>query len=118
MDIDVKFKELMDAYKAKNRAVETIRYQIMALEKEMEGISNPYDETISILKTAIETEVLCNEKSFKCKLGGVTYKREYTRASWDDKALIGYSAAHPEIEQFRKLSTIKASASISVILEE
>ena len=44
----------------------------------------------------------------------VSIRNGYTRTSWDGRALTGYAAAHPEIEQFCKRSEIKPSAVIKV----
>ena len=46
----------------------------------------------------------------------VSIRDGYTRTSWDGRALQGYAVAHPEIEQFRKQSEVKASAVIKVKL--
>ena len=44
----------------------------------------------------------------------VSIRNGYERKSWDNKALTGYAAAHPEIGQFCKVSAVKASAVIKV----
>ena len=44
----------------------------------------------------------------------VSIRQGYERTSWNGKALTGYAAAHPEIEQFSKVSQVKASAVIKV----
>ena len=46
----------------------------------------------------------------------VSIRNGYTRTSWNGKALQGYAAAHPEIEQFRKSSEVKPAAVIKVKL--
>jgi len=44
----------------------------------------------------------------------VSIRNGYTRRSWDGRALTGYAAAHPEIEQFCKETEIGPSAVIKV----
>lgn len=42
----------------------------------------------------------------------VQIRDEYTRVSWDSRALEGFASAHPEILQFRKESTVKRTVVI------
>jgi len=87
--------------------------EIQELQLKLESVSQPYDSSIESHTKYIENAVLLDAKSFKCPYGKATYRREPERSSWDNKALLGYAAAHPEIEQFRKLTPVKASVSIS-----
>lgn len=43
-----------------------------------------------------------------------TYRKGYTRASWDGKGLAGYAVAHPEIMAFRSESSVGPSVSVKV----
>lgn len=43
-----------------------------------------------------------------------TIRNGYTRISWDSKKLQGYMAAHPEIEDFCKVTEIGPTVSIKV----
>lgn len=117
-DLNEAFEKLHSLYGSRNKATETLRTQIMDLEKQMEAISEPYNQQISDLQAKIAEEVKFTGKSFKCSCGKATYRKEYERTSWDTKALMGYSAAHPEIEQFKKTSLVEASVTISVFIEE
>ena len=90
--------------------IDTDIARLMALR---DKVRTPYNEAIKFHTGNIENAVLLEGKSFKCPLGKATYRRESERSSWDNKALLGYAAAHPEIEQFRKLTPVKASVSIS-----
>ena len=85
--------------------------RLQALKMDIAGPSN-----ILILEHTenIQRAILDGGKSFKCPFGKATYRKEYERASWDSKALTGYAAAHPEIEQFKKITIVEASVSISV----
>ena len=57
--------------------------------------------------TALEVEIRADVLAGKASLKGDTSKWSAVwvkgRTSWDTKALDGYSAAHPEIERFRKV---------------
>jgi hypothetical protein len=113
-DLDEAFLQLHSLNSEKNKAVEGLRKEIMDLEAEMEALSVPYDTQISELQAKIIEEVKVLEKPFKCQYGKATYRKEYERSSWDTKALTGYAAAHPEIEQFKKITVVEASVSVSV----
>jgi hypothetical protein len=113
-DLNEAFEKLHSLYGSRNKATETLRTQIMDLEKQIEAISEPYDQQIADLQAKIAEEVKFTGKSFKCSYGKATYRKEYERTSWDTKALMGYAATHPEIEQFKKTSLVEASVTISV----
>lgn len=113
-DLDEAFLQLHYLNSAKNKAVEGLRKKIMDLEAEMEELSGPYDIQISELQTKIIEEVKVLEKPFKCQYGKATYRKGYERSSWDTKALMGYAAAHPEIGQFKKITVVEASVSVSI----
>lgn len=53
---------------------------------------------------AVTENVKSHVKEFKESVKGASLHAVYSggRTSWDDKALQGYAAAHPEIKQFRK----------------
>lgn len=44
----------------------------------------------------------------------VSIRKGGTRTTWDSKALVGYAAAHPEIEQFKSVKTTAPSVTIKV----
>jgi chromosome segregation ATPase len=113
-DLDLAFDELHSQYSEKNKAIAEIHAKIMELEKEMEQISDPYDSKIAELRELITENVKLRGKSFNCSHGKASFRKEYERTSWDTKALAGYSAAHPEIEQFKKTTLVEASVTISV----
>ena len=113
-NLDLAFAELHSQLSKKNEAIAEIHAKIMELEKEMEEISDPYDSKIAEIKTFIIENVKLQSKSFKCSYGKATFRKEHERSSWDSKALMGYAAAHPEIEQFKKTTLVEASVTISV----
>jgi len=113
IDLDAEFEaitELKAEIAHQVRGIDTDIARLMVLR---DKVTSPYDEAIEFHTKNIENTVLLEGKSFKCPHGKATYRRESERSSWDNKALLGYAAAHPEIEQFRKLTPVKASVSIS-----
>jgi hypothetical protein len=61
------------------------------------------------LEAEIKAELL--ETGEKPDVQGVkiTYRKGSESVRWDSKALVGYAAAHPEIEQFMTLTTTRPS---------
>ncbi len=82
------------------------RNEIQAL---IDNVSDPYGEKIESLLEEIRYQVSLREKTFDCDLAKVSFKKGYIRSSWDTKALTGYAAAHPEIEQFKKETEVEPS---------
>lgn len=67
------------------------------------------------IKAKIVELVLAQEHSTDTIYGRATYRKPSIRTSWDNKALNGYAAAHPEIEQFRKEANVKASVVVKLV---
>ena len=112
--------DLEAEFEAINELNAEITYQARGIDEEItrlmelrQKVTGPYEEAIQFHTRNIENAVLLDAKTFKCQYGKATYRRESERSSWDNKALLGYAAAHPEIEQFRKITPVKASVSIS-----
>jgi N-methylhydantoinase B/oxoprolinase/acetone carboxylase alpha subunit len=116
--LETKFHLLRDTIEVRNRAISDIRAQIMALEKQMEEVAEPYESEIATLHEQIQAEVKEAKSSYKCPWGKATYRKEYERASWDDKKLQGFALAFPDILEARKVTTVQASVSISVGVEQ
>jgi len=76
-----------------------IKAQVKAIEAEFAGRDEAVDENINTLRDEIKDLVLAHGETVK----GTYYQAVYSkpRVSWDTKALDGYAAAHPEIEQFK-----------------
>lgn len=113
IDLDAEFEAIQKLKKSLAELTQGIDEEIQKLIEHRAFTTEPYDEAIKFHTQNIENAVLLEGKSFKCPYGKATYRRESERSSWDNKALIGYAAAHPEIEQFRKVTPVKASVSIS-----
>ena len=113
IDLEAEFDAIFRLKNLKIANTISIYNDIQKLQLQLESMSQPYDEQIECHTKNIEKAVLLNGKSFKCDYGKATYRKESERPSWDNKALLGYAAAHPEIEQFRKVTTVKAGVMIS-----
>jgi hypothetical protein len=114
LDLEEAFFRLHNLYANRNTATEELKTKIIELETELEALSEPYNRQIMDLQEKIEAEVKLQGSAFKCSYGKATYRKEYERSSWDSKALMGYAAAHPEIEQFKNITLVEASVTISV----
>ena len=66
------------------------------------------NQTKAILEAQIKAQVLEAGRTIKGTYHSFVWSKP--RVSWDTKALDGYAAAHPEIQQFR----IEGSPSVSV----
>ena len=77
-----------------------IKAKLAAIDAEFDPLTDAVNETIGVLESEVKTAVLSHGASVKGAYTAVFYKG---RVSWDTKALNGYAAAHPEIEQFRKV---------------
>jgi len=76
----------------------------------MKAEAQPYLDAIKALETEIKAHCLETGEAHPC----ISYRSGYERVSWDSKALVGYAAAHPEIEVFRKVSIVSPSVSIKI----
>ncbi len=84
---------------------EEIKAKLAAIDIEFDEISESIRSTVAGLETEIKTLVLEAGASTKKGEGyGAIYIKG--RVSWDTKALNGYAAAHPEIDQFRKVGAL------------
>jgi phage-related tail protein len=116
--LEATFHVLKNVYEAREEAIKDIRAQIMALEKQMEEVAEPYESEIATLHEQIQAEVKEAKSSYKCPWGKATYRKEYERASWDDKKLQGFALAFPDILEARKVTTVKASVFISLGVDQ
>lgn len=89
-----------------------IKAQLTEIDIEFDEISDAIKETVDTLASDIKELVLASGEGYK----GDGYSASFVkgRVSWDTKALNGYAAAHPEIEQFRKIGNPSARISRKV----
>lgn len=113
IDLGAEFSAIDNLKRSITVLTESIDDEIHKLQLQRAYMTQPYDEAIEFHTKNIENAVIQDGKSFKCDYGKATYRRESERSSWDNKALLGYAAAHPEIEQFRKVTVVKAAVMIS-----
>ena len=86
---------------------EAKRAEIMAtVQAELDALSAEYDplfdsgrERLQALEA--QAKELCIMRGQSAKVDGLAVTYVKGRTSWDTKALDGYAAAHPEIEQFK-----------------
>ena len=94
------------------------------LQPALDRIKAVTDKMLAEIETEISTlaELERNIKEHSLNTGevasaggwAVSIRKGYTRRTWPDKLLTGYAAAHPEIEQFCKVTEIGPSAVIKV----
>lgn len=75
----------------------------------------PYEARLATLSAAIID--LTRELGEAVEAEGIaraTYRSGYTRYSWDNRALEGYAAAHPEVLGLRKAAEVAASVKVSL----
>jgi hypothetical protein len=77
-----------------------VAQQIADLEAELEPLVDALNRQINALTAEIETAVICEGESVKGERLQAVFAKG--RVTWDSRALVGYAAAHPEIERFRK----------------
>ena len=75
-----------------------IRQQMAEIETEYAPKSDAVNGRINVLEQSVKAAVAAYGATVKGEWLQAVYAKG--RAAWDDKALSGYAAAHPEIEQF------------------
>ena len=97
----------LDKQKAINTVLtDEVKAQLSAIDVEFDQMTQAVNDTVGVIETDIKLGVLAH---------GATVKGVYTavygkgRITWDTKALGGYAAAHPEIEQFKKTGSPSVS---------
>ena len=78
-----------------------IRQKVADIEAEFSGKNKVVNEKISALESEVKEDVKKNGETVKGNFLMAVFTKG--RVSWDTKALDGYVAAHPEVEQFRKV---------------
>ena len=89
--------------------------QLLTQYRDMYIELQPAIDVMETLKKQIASHV--KETGETGDVDGVTVsiRKGSERATWDGKALKGYAAAHPEIEQFCKVSVTSPSVTIKVL---
>lgn len=103
-------KKLVELATLKTAMAEELKPHVLA----MDSTEEKYTSSISELEQIIKDVTLLRATSFKSEHGKVSYRKGYVRASWDDRALLGYAVDHDAILSFRKETEVKPSVSIEV----
>lgn len=84
-----------------------VKAQLSAIDAEFDPITSAVRDTIGKLEGEIKIAVLAHGETVK----GSKYKAIWTkpRVTWNNKALEGYAAAHPEIEKLKKVGNPSVS---------
>lgn len=90
-------EDLMDDYE----------YLCWELAEDLQRLADLKAQIVERVKARGETVEHGNVKA--------TYRQGYTRTTWDNKALDGFAAAHPEILPFRKETMTGPSVSIKLV---
>lgn len=90
MDYDAKREKIMSL----------VQEQLDELTAEYAPMLESAKSLLADLEKQAKELVVANGES--AKVDGLSVSYVKGRVSWDTKALDGYAAAHPEIEQFRK----------------
>jgi hypothetical protein len=85
-----------------------IKEKLAEIDAEFDPKVDELAQQKSMLEAAIKQEILQAGRTIKGTFHQFVWSKP--RVSWDTKALDGYAAAHPEIQQFR----IEGSPSVSV----
>lgn len=72
----------------------------------------PAQEYADNLIAKVKGHVLEAQTGIECNVAVVSFKPAYTRSGYDTKALDKYAIDHPEIDDFKKPSEVKASVAL------
>ena len=105
---DPTIEDLLEEYAWMTMSLQPlIQAQQAALDIAMTPLNN--------LKEQIIQMVIERGESIDTPVARATYRSPSTRTSWDNQALVGYMAAHPELQQFQKVSPVSPSVSIKLV---
>ena len=85
-----------------------IKEKLAEIDAEFDPKAEDISQQKSMLEAEIKQEILEAGRTIKGTYHSFVWSKP--RVSWDTKALDGYAAAHPEIQQFR----VEGSPSVSV----
>jgi len=112
-DLLRQYREVFDEMQA---ATADIRQAIEELNQQLAETEAPYQERLEELTHQIEYQAKLNgvNKAIKTEWAMVRYRAGYIRRTWNDKMLIGYAQAHPEILAFVKETHVPPKISIVI----
>ena len=122
MNIDEKITSLKAVFDAQTEAVgglyddrKQLQAELNKLQSKIDNISEPFADQARVLEEEIKSEVLEFGKKYEHPLANVTYRKAYTRTTYDDKKLDMYALTHPEVTDFKKVTEVSATTSIKWI---
>lgn len=74
----------------------------------------PAVDRLEAMKAEVKRLALELNEDVTIEGASITMRPGYQRSQWNGKALDGYAAAHPELEQFKKVVNVKATAAIKI----
>jgi hypothetical protein len=111
--IKVLLNQLQKVKIEKDVAVGSLILNLKEQEEELQKQSAPFDQEMSILQRKIMELVPSVAHSVKTESGSVSFRRGYTRASYDTDALDEFLESHQNIKrviiQFRSETPVKSS---------
>lgn len=107
-------KQLRQMHDERAEEIASLEADLAPLQNRIAYLRKPLNDLAEAIKA--ETIALgCSVEDHGIK---VSYRKGYTRASWDGKLLDGFAMAHPEILAARKESTVSPSASVKILERE
>lgn len=88
--------------------------EMLEMYRDMKSELSPMIEDMKLLEKQIKAHVKETGETGNVDGVDVKIRNGYERTSWDGKALKGYAAAHPEIMEFCKVTSIAPSVSIKI----
>jgi hypothetical protein len=112
MKMDELIKRIKNISEAQAAATADIAARIDELQQQLEAVCQPFEEAKAELMAELKPMAIAHGQSYKSEWGTVKFRRGYTRYSWDNKALNGFAAAHPEILEFRRETEVGPSVKV------
>lgn len=88
--------------------------EALAAYRDMKIELAPTLKVMKHLEKFIKSEVLSTGELIQVDGAKTAFRKSFTRSSWDNKALRGYAAAHPEILDFVKETEVGPTVSIKL----
>ncbi|NOZ27984.1 MAG: hypothetical protein GXP39_08030 [Chloroflexi bacterium] len=109
-------REYRGTYDEMQEATADIRRAIDELNQQLAELEAPYRERLDDLTHMIEYQAKLEgiTGTVKTEWATIRYRSGYTRRTWNDKMLMGYAQAHPEILAFVKETHVPPKISIVV----
>jgi len=114
MNLHELLQELRQMHDERAEEIASLEADLAPLQNRIAYLRQPLED----LEEAIKEEAIRIAATTEAYGIKVSYRKGYTRTSWDGKLLDGFAMAHPEILAARKESTISPSASVKILERE